>query len=164
MSCANSIEPGTIDKGVTVAHEAGGGSGEANAHLVMAGLGAGVADGSSGVDAAGAWESRRVRASIASRSVVLPLWKGPTSAMHRGPRGLLTSCPIAASSSGARPLIGSARWMLLLRRRFGKTEKRRCSAEHRVPDAVRSVLPATRSRRPVRIAAKYGPGSTGAPS
>src|ERR1700687_5654663 len=49
-----------------------------------------------------------VRAIIASRSVVLPLWKGPTSAIHRGPRGLLTSCPIAASSSGARPLIGSA--------------------------------------------------------
>src|SRR5437870_13421354 len=38
-----------------------------------------------------------VRAKIASRSVVLPLWNGPTSAMHRGPRGLLTSCPIAAS-------------------------------------------------------------------
>src|SRR5258708_27096921 len=38
-----------------------------------------------------------VRANIASRSVVLPLWNGPTSAMHRGPRGLLTSCPIAAS-------------------------------------------------------------------
>src|SRR3954468_12110245 len=35
-----------------------------------------------------------VRANIASRSVVLPLWKGPTSAMHRGPRGLLASCPI----------------------------------------------------------------------
>src|SRR5580698_11642252 len=50
-----------------------------------------------------------VRANIASRSVVLPLWKGPTSAMHRGPRGLLTSCPIAASSCGARPVIGSAR-------------------------------------------------------
>src|ERR1700744_509367 len=49
-----------------------------------------------------------VRANIASRSVVFPLWKGPTSAMHRGPRGLLTSCPIAVSSSGARPLIGSA--------------------------------------------------------
>src|SRR5438552_13946052 len=27
-----------------------------------------------------------VRAKIASRSVVLPLWNGPTSAMHRGPR------------------------------------------------------------------------------
>src|ERR1700730_18162826 len=49
-----------------------------------------------------------VRANIASRSVVLQLWKGPTSAMHRGPRGLLTSCPIAASLVGARPLIGSA--------------------------------------------------------
>src|SRR5450432_428857 len=63
-----------------------------------------------------------VRANIASRSVVLPLWNGPTSAMHRGPRGLLTSCPIAASSSGARPLIGSAGVMLPLRRRFGKPE------------------------------------------
>src|SRR5882672_11628666 len=54
-----------------------------------------------------------VRANIASRRVVLPLWKGPTSAMHRGPDslgygGFLTSCPIAASSVGARPLIGSA--------------------------------------------------------
>src|ERR1700676_3352264 len=49
-----------------------------------------------------------VRANMASRSVVLPLWNGPTSAMHRGPRGLLTSCPIAASLVGARPMIGSA--------------------------------------------------------
>src|SRR4029079_810662 len=64
-----------------------------------------------------------VRASIASRSVVLPLWKGPTSAMHRGPRGLLTSCPIAASSFGARPVIGSAALMLRLSRDFGKQEK-----------------------------------------
>src|ERR1700716_134313 len=68
------------------------------------------------------------RANIASRSVVLPLWKGPTSAMHRGPRGLLTSCPIAASSSGARPLIGSAGQMLPRPPRFGKPEKRRCGA------------------------------------
>jgi hypothetical protein len=30
-----------------------------------------------------------VRARIASRSVVFPLWKGPTNAMHRGPFGLL---------------------------------------------------------------------------
>src|ERR1700744_394932 len=44
-----------------------------------------------------------VRANIASRSVVLPLWKGPTSAMHRGPRGLLTSCPISPS-----PLLWSS--------------------------------------------------------
>src|SRR3981189_3985095 len=63
-----------------------------------------------------------VRANIASNSVVLPLWKGPTSAMHRGPRGLLTSCPIAASLLGARPLIGSADRMLRPRVRFGKRE------------------------------------------
>src|SRR5882724_894467 len=63
-----------------------------------------------------------VRARMASRSVVLPLWKGPTSAMHRGPRGLLTSCPIAASSFGARPVIGSANQMLRPSRCFGKRE------------------------------------------
>src|ERR1700694_3756817 len=66
-----------------------------------------------------------VRANIASRSVVLPLWKGPTSAMHRGPWALLMSCPIAASLVGARPLIGSAGQMLPLPSRFGKPEKRR---------------------------------------
>src|SRR5436305_6517214 len=49
-----------------------------------------------------------LRANMASRRVVLPLWKGPTSAMHRGPRGLLASCPIAASLSRDRPVIGSA--------------------------------------------------------
>src|SRR6516164_8356580 len=50
-----------------------------------------------------------VRVNIASKRVVLPLWKGPTSAMHRGPRGLLTSCPIRRLLEfGARPLIGSA--------------------------------------------------------
>src|SRR2546423_4457314 len=68
-----------------------------------------------------------VRANIASKRVVLPLWKGPTSAMHRGPRGLLTSCPIAASSFGARPVIGSAGLMLPLPHRFGKPEKCRCA-------------------------------------
>src|SRR5207302_1792667 len=45
---------GTIDKSVTVAHEARGGGSEADAHLVVAGLGAGVAERSAGIDAAGA--------------------------------------------------------------------------------------------------------------
>src|SRR3954447_12054945 len=70
-----------------------------------------------------------VRANIASKSVVLPLWKGPTSAMHRGPRGLLTSCPIAASLVGARPVIGSADQMLRLSWEFGKREN--VAAVHR---------------------------------
>src|SRR4030081_3766411 len=73
-----------------------------------------------------------VRANIASRSVVLPLWKGPTSAMHRGPRGLLTSCPIAASLFGARPMIGSANQMLRPSRDFGKREN--VAALHRDAD------------------------------
>src|SRR3954464_8300675 len=49
-----------------------------------------------------------VRANIASRRVVLPLWKGPTSAMHRGPRGLLASCPICRLLiwSSARDWVG----------------------------------------------------------
>src|SRR5476651_1949192 len=38
-----------------------------------------------------------VRARIASRSVVLPLWKGPTSAMHREPLGLVPLSAMSAS-------------------------------------------------------------------
>src|SRR5712692_10000404 len=38
-----------------------------------------------------------VRARIASRSVVLPLWNGPTNAMHLGPLGPLSLSPITAS-------------------------------------------------------------------
>ena len=52
---------GTIDEGVAVAHEIGGGGGEADAHLVVARLGAGIADRSSGIDAAGAADGARPR-------------------------------------------------------------------------------------------------------
>ena len=52
---------GTIDKGVTIAHEGGGGGGEADAHLVVARLGAGIADRSSGIDAAGITNGARSR-------------------------------------------------------------------------------------------------------
>src|SRR4249920_2783402 len=83
-----------------------------------------------------------VRARMASRSVVLPLWKGPTSAMHRGPRGLLTSCPIAASLFGARPVIGSANPMLRPSRDFGKREN--VAALHR--DASRETVLSRASR------------------
>src|SRR5215831_3532477 len=70
-----------------------------------------------------------VRARIASKSVVLPLWKGPTSAIHRGPRGLLTSCPIRRLlTSGARPLIGSANNHALPATEIWQAGKRRCGA------------------------------------
>ncbi len=51
----------TVDEGVAVAHEGGGGRRERDAHLVMAGLGAGIADGSSVVDGAGAGDGARAR-------------------------------------------------------------------------------------------------------
>src|SRR6188472_3281884 len=38
-----------------------------------------------------------VRARIASSRVVLPLWNGPTSAMHRGPAARVPFCAISAS-------------------------------------------------------------------
>src|SRR4051812_16311685 len=91
-----------------------------------------------------------VRARIASRRVVLPLWKGPTSAMHRGPRGLLTSCPICRLLQfGARPVIGSADPMLRLSRDFGKRENvaaLRCedrpAAKHVIAsEATQSIFP-----------------------
>src|SRR6266699_6966094 len=63
-----------------------------------------------------------VRANIASRSVVLPLWNGPTSAMHRGPRGLLTSCPIRRLLIWSSALDWVGRRMLHLPSRFGKRE------------------------------------------
>src|SRR5216684_8446310 len=89
-----------------------------------------------------------VRAIIASRSVVLPLWNGPTSAMHRGPRGLLTSCPIAASFiwSSALDWVGrfdapptSGIWQA------GKTSLKKM---HRVRDAVQRS-PGDAKYRPV---------------
>src|ERR1044072_284904 len=96
-----------------------------------------------------------VRARMASRSVVLPLWKGPTSAMHRGPRGLLASCPIAASRSGARPVIVAAALMVSGVLRLGKREKRR-------PCPGRAAAFFTLLRRAGTVAnagVRYGPGS-----
>ena len=52
---------GTIDEGVTVAHETGRGGGKTHAHLVVPRLGAGIADRSSGVDAAGILDGARSR-------------------------------------------------------------------------------------------------------
>src|SRR6266851_4613007 len=49
-----------------------------------------------------------VRARIASSSVVLPLWNGPTSAMHRGPEALVPFCAISASlAHPRRGLLGA---------------------------------------------------------
>ncbi len=52
---------GTIDKGVAVAHETGGGRAQADAHLVVAGLRAGIANRGSHLDAAGTMNCARAR-------------------------------------------------------------------------------------------------------
>ncbi len=51
----------TVDEGVAFAHEGGAGRRERDAHLVMAGFGAGIADGGAAVDGAGAGDRARAR-------------------------------------------------------------------------------------------------------
>src|SRR3954464_10906782 len=98
-----------------------------------------------------------VRARMASRSVVLPLWKGPTSAMHRGPRGLLASCPICRLLlwSSARDWVGGldglrgfATWQA------GKTSLALCPGRA----AAFFTLPRRAGTVP-KAGACYGPGS-----
>src|SRR5882724_3157266 len=79
-----------------------------------------------------------VRANIASRSEVLPLWNGPTSAMHRGPRGLLTSCPIRRLLIWSSALDWVGGRMLHLPPRFGKREN--FAAVHRHGTVRKAVL------------------------
>ena len=69
-----------------------------------------------------------VRSRMASRREVLPLWKGPTMAMHRGPASGLPFAMIIPPSP--RRLLASARsGMLCLSRRDGKPRKPRRNAE-----------------------------------
>src|SRR5262249_30252816 len=51
-----------------------------------------------------------VRARIASSSVVLPLWNGPTSAMHRGPVARVPFCAIFRLPSCLRCGLLGTRW------------------------------------------------------
>src|ERR1700682_2337113 len=115
-----------------------------------------------------------VRANIASRRVVLPLWKGPTSAMHRGPRGLLTSCPIAASFiwSSALDWVGrldapptSTIWQAGKTSLEGIVSRTRCSVLHDAPQSRDPFAlemdpgPAARTLR-----AALNPGNAASPS
>ena len=84
----------TIDESVIVAHEIRAGDGDLHAHLVVARLLAGIAYRVSRLDRPCRWIAP-VRARIASSKVVLPLWNGPTSAMHRGPVARVPFCAIS---------------------------------------------------------------------
>src|SRR5882757_2509625 len=78
-----------------------------------------------------------LRASIASSSVVLPLWNGPTSAMHRGPEDRVPFCAMSASQWAAtrsssrpsdahrfKPEGGLARGAVIAVRRVGTLDGR----------------------------------------
>src|SRR5258705_13984898 len=74
-----------------------------------------------------------VRARIASSRVVLPLWKGPTSAMHRGPAALVPFCAMSASLVG-RGLLGTIGvWATIVSNRRGDWQE---AAIHRGKDAA----------------------------
>src|SRR5438552_14028340 len=86
-----------------------------------------------------------VRARIASSNVVLPLWNGPTSAMHRGPVARVPFCAmndlslaVAAAVVGAVSAIVSG---------GGDTGKRR---ENRRNASNLRALDRTRDRTPAR--------------
>ncbi len=116
-----------IDKSVALAHEAGGGRGEADAHLVMAGLGAGIADRSSGVDAAGAGNCAGARQYRFKKCGFTALeWAHQCDAPWTAGTSDVLSHRRLLIWSSALDWVGG--WMLPLHRGFGKPEKRRCDA------------------------------------
>src|SRR5436853_197011 len=87
-----------------------------------------------------------VRARIASSSVVLPLWNGPTSAMHRGPVARVPFCAISASLSALRRgLLSSDRAGQLSFQAGGGIGKRRQCGEnapdHHLPTGGADIEP-----------------------
>src|SRR5262244_4271644 len=79
---------------------------------------------------------------MASKRVVLPLWKGPTSAMHRGPKllvplGPLSFCPIIASLAGREVGPGFPALLHYRLRTRGGWQERFVAAEKSLLDETR---------------------------
>src|SRR4051812_42420284 len=116
-----------IDEGVALAHEIGGGGGQADAHLVAARLGAGIADRGAGFDAAGLGDGAGARQ--------YGFEKGGFTALERahqcnapgtaGTSGVLSHCRLLIWSS-ARDWVGDPIVSGVLR--LGKREKRRAES------------------------------------
>ena len=118
----------TVDEGVGVAHEGGGGRRERDAHLVMAGFGAGIADGSSVVDGAGAGDCARARQYCFEKSGFTALERAHQcdAPWTAGTSDVLSHSPPPVS--GARPLIGSASINALPAPGIWQAGKCRCGA------------------------------------
>ena len=99
---------GTIEEGVAVAHETRGGGSQADGHLVMTGLRGGVADGCSGVDAAGAGDCARSRQYCFEKCGFTALERAHQcdAPWTSGTSDVLSHSP--PPWCGARPMIGSA--------------------------------------------------------
>jgi hypothetical protein len=96
---------GAIDELEALAEEFGGGDVELGAHLMGACLGRRIADAVAGLDRACPREPAAALQMLSS-SVVLPLWKGPTIAMHRGPSPL-TPVAVPAMRDGVEAMTSS---------------------------------------------------------
>ena len=118
---------GAIDEGIFVPHETCGGGSETDAHLVVARLGTGVADGSSGIDAAGLGNGACARQDGFKKCGFTALERAHqcNTPWTAGTSDVLSHCRLLVWSS-ALDWVG--RRMLPLPLQFGKPEKRRCSA------------------------------------
>ena len=118
---------GTIDKGVTVAHEGGGGRGQADAHLVVARLGAGIADRGSGIDAAGSANGACARQYGFKKCGFTALERAHqcNAPWTSGTSDVLSHCRLLVWSSAHHWVGGSDAPPA---QRFGKSEKCCCGA------------------------------------
>src|SRR3984893_18067983 len=106
-----------------------------------------------------------VRARIASNSVVLPLWNGPTSAMHRGPLGLVPPFCAMRDSLGGR---AGERWrdpdLLWVVTISFQARAPLARVRKATPRAARNFSCAGITRASVRFARGWVCWRTGAPS
>src|SRR6185437_13655545 len=102
---------GTIKECVFVAHEIRGGGGETDAHLVVARLGAGIADRSSGINAAGLGNGAGPRQDGFKKCGFTALERAHqcNTPWTAGTSDVLSHCRLLVWSS-ARDWVG--RWML----------------------------------------------------
>jgi len=145
----------TIDKSVAVTHEGGGRGRQRHAHLVMARLGAGIADRCAGIDAAGARNRARSRQDRFQKCGFTALERAHQcdAPWTTGTSDVLSHSP--SPSAGARPVIGSATvhalpapvvWqagknLVAVRRRDSEVESRSLRAKQTTAQFFDPVIP-----------------------
>ena len=136
----------TVDEGIGFVHEGGGGRRERDAHLVMAGLGAGIADRSSVVDGAGAGDCARARQYCFEKCGFTALERAHQcdAPWTAGTSDVLSHFAASCVWSSARDWVGKHQ-MLCLLPDFGKREN--VAAVHRLSNLPPSRHCEERQRR-----------------